>query len=284
MTYAFGTYALDPESLELTNGGEVVEVEPQVFSLLVCLIENRDRVVSKDELIEMVWDGRIVSDGTLNTRINAARKAVGDDGKSQAVIKTFPRRGFRWVAEVGEEDSASINPVSIADKPSIAVLPFENLSNDPEQEFFSDGIAEDIITALSRLRWLSVIARNTTFTYKGQAVDVQMVAQDLGVRYVLEGSIRKAGNRVRISAQLVEGDTGNHLWAQRFDRELEDIFAVQDEITETVAGTVQSEVNLTEQRRVKAKPPESLDAWENYQHGISYLNPYFPSSPDIFYL
>jgi len=150
--------------------------------------------MSKDEIIVQVWEGRIVSDGTLNTRINAARKAVGDDGKVQAVIKTFPRRGFRWVAEVGQSDDTTAKlKAYISDKPSIAVLPFENLSNDPEQEYFSDGIAEDIITGLSRIRSFLVIARNSTFAYKGQAVDVQEVAAELSVRYVLQGSVRKAG-------------------------------------------------------------------------------------------
>ncbi|MFP6732644.1 MAG: winged helix-turn-helix domain-containing tetratricopeptide repeat protein [Rhodospirillales bacterium] len=274
MIYHFGDFALDTDSLELSQGGAPVEVEPQVFSLLACLIENRERVVSKDELIELVWDGRIVSDGTLNTRINSVRRAVGDDGKRQAVIKTFPRRGFRFVAAL--DGDGTENPpaeiTAISDKPSIAVLPFENLSGDPEQEYFSDGIAEDIITALSRLRWLSVISRNTMFTFKGQAVDVQAVAKDLDVRYILEGSVRKAASRVRISVQLVDGGSGNQLWADRYDRELEDIFEVQDEVTASVAGSVQSQLGVSEQNRVRNKPPDSLDAWEAYQRGVALLN------------
>jgi TolB-like protein/Tfp pilus assembly protein PilF len=227
-------------------------------------------VISKDEIIEQVWDGRIVSDGTLNTRINAARKAVGDDGKAQAVIKTFPRRGFRWVAEVGDKISATLSDnLEIAiDKPSIAVLPFENLSNDPEQEYFSDGITEDIITAMGRFHDFFVIARNTMFTYKGQSVDVQEVAKDLGVYFILEGSVRKSGGRVRISAQLNDGETGIQMWAEQFDRELEDIFAVQDEITQTVAAAIGPEIAKLERNKIIMKRPDSLSAWEHYQRGM----------------
>jgi TolB-like protein/Tfp pilus assembly protein PilF len=276
MRAQFGEYTLDTKSLELSSNGKLVEIEPQVFSLLVCLVENRDRVVSKDELIEMVWNGRIVSDSSLNTRINTLRKAVGDDGKTQAVIKTFPRRGFRFVAVVNGSnavDSSVANTTqTTSDKPSIAVLPFKNFSGDPGQVFFSDGITEDTITALSRCRWLSVIGGSTAFSFKDTAVDVQTIASELNVRYVLEGSVQTSGDRVRISAQLVEGETGRHIWAERFDRNLEDIFALQDEITDTVAGTVQSELGLNEQQRIKSKPPESLDAWEAYQRGLAILN------------
>ena len=258
-----------------------MKVEPQVFSLLACLIENRDRVVTKDEVIEMVWDGRIVSDGTLNSRINLARKAVGDDGKAQAVIKTFPRRGFRFVAEVVEVGkSKTMTPANpaVADRPSIAVMPFANLSGDPEQEYFSDGIAEDIITTLSRFSWLMVIARGSTFTYKGKATDVRQIAEEQGVRYVLEGSVRKAHNRVRISVQLVDGINGNDLWAETYDRELEDIFAVQDEITRTVVGAVEPELGKAERYKATIRQPDSLTAWEIYQRGMWHY--YQPGTPE----
>jgi adenylate cyclase len=246
-----------------------------VFSLLACLIENHERVVSKDELIEMVWDGRIVSDGTLNTRINSVRRAVGDDGKAQAVIKTFPRRGFRFVAELEGEGGAEMPPTEIpamSDKPSIAVLPFDNLSGDPEQEYFSDGMAQDIITALCRLRWLKVIARDTTFTYKQKSVDVAEVAGALNVRYVVEGSVRMAGNRVRISVQLIDASDGKHVWAERYDRELEDIFEVQDDITLKVAGSVQSALGKAELERAVTAKPENIDAWTAYQQGLHHFN------------
>ena len=161
--------------------------------------------------------------------------------------------------------------LALPDKPSIAVLPFENMSGDPEQEFFADGMAEEIITALSRYRWFFVIARNSTFTYKGRAVDVTQVARELGVRYVLEGSVRKAGNRVRVTAQLIDATTGNHIWAERYDRELDDIFALQDEITETIVAAIEPELGTVERERARRRPPENLDAWSSYQRGLWHL-------------
>ncbi|MHA1151930.1 MAG: tetratricopeptide repeat protein [Alphaproteobacteria bacterium] len=161
--------------------------------------------------------------------------------------------------------------LALPDKPSIAVLPFDNMSVDPEQEYFADGISEDLITALSKIRWFFVIARNSTFTYKGQAVEVTQVARELGVRYVIEGSVRKAGNRVRISAQLIDATTGHHVWAERYDRDLADIFELQDEMTQTIAGAVEPELSAAERERAVRKPPESLDAWETYQRGLWHL-------------
>lgn len=270
MIYAFDQFKLDSASFALTADGEAVAVEPQVFNVLVFLVENRDRIVSKDELIDAVWDGRAISDGALNSRINSVRRVVGDDGKRQAVIKTFPRRGFRFVAELADAEHAGddAGAALASGKPSLAVMPFENLSGDAEQDYFSDGITEDIITALSRVSQFFVIARNTTFAYRGQAVDVQTVAKELGVRYVLEGSVRKAGNRVRISAQLIAGDTGNHIWADKYDRDLEDVFAVQDEITGTVVAAIGPELSRAEQARAAGKPTENLDAWDLYQRGM----------------
>lgn len=276
MIYQFGDCSLDCQRQELMRAGAPVAVEPQVLRLIAHLIENRDRVVPKGELFAEIWKGRIVSDGTLNTRIAAARAALGDDGGVQSVIKTFSRRGFRFVAEVAEIDamstcsSAEVKPAP--DKPSVAVMPLKNLSGDPEQEYFADGIAEDLITSLSRIRHLLVTARNTTFAYKGQVVDVPAVASALGVRYVLEGSVRKSGNRVRFTVQLIDGETGNHIWAERYDRDLEDIFAVQDEITQIVIGALQPELTRSEIERARRKPPESLDAWDLYQRGLWHEN------------
>ena len=160
---------------------------------------------------------------------------------------------------------------SLSDLPSIAVLPFLNISGDSDQEYFADGLAEDIITALSRIRHFFVLARNTTFTYKGRAVDVQAAAQDFGVKYVLEGSVRKVGNLVRISVQLIDGRTGNHIWAERYDRGLEDIFAVQDDITLSVVGTIEPEISRAEQERARVKPPGSLHAWDYHLRGLWHL-------------
>ncbi len=167
--------------------------------------------------------------------------------------------------------SPAREPLPLPDKPSIAVLPFDNMSGDPDQEYFADGIAEDIITALSKFRWFFVIARNSSFTYKGKSVDVKQVAEELGVRYVLEGSVRKAGSRVRISAQLIDAATGNHVWAERYDRELADIFDLQDEMTAIIVGAIEPELGSAERDRAKRKPPENLDAWDRYQRGLWHL-------------
>ncbi len=169
------------------------------------------------------------------------------------------------------EPKAGAADLALPDKPSIAVLPFDNISGDPEQEYLVDGITEDLITALSKIRWFFVIARNSTYTYKGQAVEVTQVAKDLGVRYVLEGSVRKAGNRVRVTAQLVDATTGHHVWAERYDREIEDIFDLQDEMTQTIVGAVEPELSAAERERALSKPPENLDAWESYQRGLWHM-------------
>ena len=159
-------------------------------------------------------------------------------------------------------------PPAFPDKPSIAVLPFDNLSGDPDQEFFADGMAEDIIAGLSRFRWLFVIARSSTFGYKGKSPDVRDVSRELGVRYVLEGSTRKGGNRIRVVAQLIDALTGNHIWAESYDRELEDIFAVQDEVRDAIVAAIAPEIDAAERVRAERKPPESLDAWDLYQRGL----------------
>src|SRR5205085_1385253 len=194
---------------------------------------------SKDDLIASVWNGRVVSDSTLTSRINAARKALGDSGEGQHLIRTVARKGIRFVGSLRDEEAAppaaedKSEPARLAlplpDRPAIAVLPFTNMSGDREQEYFSDGISEDIITALSKLRWFFVIARNSSFIYKGKAVHLKQIAAELGVGYVLEGSVRKSGGRVRITAQLNDVANGRHIWAERYDRDVADVFAVQDE-------------------------------------------------------
>ena len=468
MAFVFGDHVLDVERRELRRGGERIELEPQVFDFLVYLVVNRDRVVSKDDLIEGVWGGRIVSDSALTTRLNAARRAIGDSGAAQHLIRTVHRKGVRFVAEVRDEGSSTSESVAapidpapaqetkrmaeerverrlaailaadvvgysrligiddegtlaalralrrevidpsiaehrgrivkttgdgmlvefasvvdalrcaaavqremagrnaavaaerriefrvgihqgdivvqngdifgdgvnvaarlealaepggicvsarvqedaagkldlvfddmgeqalkniarpirmyrvaaaamapvrpmperavpdIPDKPSIAVLPFTNMSGDPEQEYFADGMVEDIITALSRIRWLFVIARNSSFTYKGQAVDIKQVGRELGVRYVLEGSVRKAGGRVRITGQLIDAATGAHLWADRFDGSLEDIFELQDQVASSVAGVIEPALQTAETARSAGRPTDDLTAYDLY--------------------
>jgi TolB-like protein/class 3 adenylate cyclase/Tfp pilus assembly protein PilF len=456
--FLFAGHMLDPDRRELRRGPESIAVEPQVFDLLIYLVENRDRVVSKDDLINSIWGGRIVSDSTLTSRVNAARKAVGDSGEEQKLIRTIARKGLRFVGEVriqsnrdeagqsrkiaailvadvagysrlagADEDrilarlravrsdlidptitvhrgrvvkrtgdgllvefrsvvdamrcaievqsdmverNAGVAPdkriefrvgihlgdvveesdgdltgdgVNIAarleeickpggvyvsgaayeqvrdrvresfidlgekalknigrpvrayevtfergvaqtgpgvpdkaprlvlpDKPAIAVLPFTNMSGDPEQEYFSDGISEDIITALSKLRWFFVIARNSSFIYKGKAVHLKQVAEELGVGYVLEGSVRKGGDRVRITAQLNDVATGSHIWAERYDRALADVFAVQDEITEAIVAAIEPQLYAAENFRAQRKPPDSMDAWDLVMRGLSH--------------
>jgi len=274
MIYRFDPYSLDTKSFELKKGSDAVAVEPQVFNVLAFLIKNRDRIVTKDELIEAVWDGRAISDGALNSRINSARRVVGDDGDTQSIIKTIPRRGFRFVAAINEdaEPTAQANfRTPSTDKPSIAVMPFANLSNDPEQEHFSDGIVEDLIAALSRIRRFQVAGRSTTFSYKVRLPDSRQIARELDVRYVIEGSVRKAGNRIRLNIELIDGETGNTIWVERYDRELADIFALQDELALATAGALEPELSRSERDRVRLKSPDSLDAWEAYQQGMSFF-------------
>ncbi len=194
-----------------------------------------------------------------------------DIGAQQVKNIAEPVHVFRVAASSAAQPGEALAMPPLPDKPSIAVLPFTNMSNDPEQEFFADGIAEDIITALSRYSSLFVIARNSCFTYKGRAVDVKVVGRELGVRYVLEGSLRKSGNRIRVTAQLVEAETGNHLWAERYDRDLADIFALQDEITQAVTTAIAPAIAQAEQHRVMRRPPGSLDAWGAYQRGLWHL-------------
>jgi TolB-like protein/cytochrome c-type biogenesis protein CcmH/NrfG len=279
LQFLFEGHVLDIDRRELRRGAETIAVEPQVFDLLVYLVQNRERVVSKDDIIAAVWHGRIVSESTLTSRVNAARKAIGDSGNQQRLIRTVARKGLRFVGEVsigGEAASAEdarepARPApSPGDPPAIAVLPFTNMSGDPEQEYFSDGISEDIITALSKLRWFFVIARNSSFMYKGKSVHLKQVADDLGVRYVLEGSVRKNGDRVRITAQLNDVSTNSHLWAERYDRGLADVFAVQDEITEAIVAAIEPQLYAAESFRAQRKPPDSMDAWDLVMRALSH--------------
>src|SRR5262245_34191051 len=274
MRLTFGRYLLDTNRRELWFGAEPVAIEPQVFDLIAYLVQHRDRVVTKDELLQAVWGGRIVSESALTTRINAARRAVGDTGETQHLIRTLPRKGIRFVGEVQERPlvQKSVPPPAsdaFSEKPSIAVLPFQNMSGDPEQDYFADGVVEEIITALSRINWLFVIARNSSFTYKGGAVDVKQVGRELGVRYVLEGSVRKATNRVRITAQLIDASTRMHLWADRFEGALDDVFDLQDQVTASVVGAISPALEQAELERAERKPTESLSAYEHYLRGIA---------------
>ena len=286
MQFTFDNQTLDTERRELLRDGAPIPVQPQVFDLLVYLVQNRGRVVSKEDLIGQVWDGRTVSDSTFTSRVNAARTAVGDSGRDQKLIRTISRKGLRFVGTVQEQEPSnssrpakrlaekrherSPSALPLPDRPAIAVLPFNNMSGEREQEYFSDGISEDIITALSKLRWFFVIARNSSFTYKGKAVHMKQVAEELGVRYVLEGSVRKSGDRVRITAQLNDVATGSHIWAERYDRDLADVFAVQDQITEAIVAAIEPQLYAAENFRARRKPPNNLDAWDLVMRALSH--------------
>jgi len=273
----FGSYDLDTDRRELKRDGELVPLEPQVFDRLVYLVQNRDRVVSKDDLIASVWGGRIVSESTLTSRINGVRKAVGDSGERQSVIRTIARKGIRFVGEALEQQqpggpaAQSQAPLALPDRPSIAVLPFTSMSDDSEQDYFADGISEEIIIALSRVRWFFVIARQSTFSYRNTGVDAKQIARELGVRYVLAGSVRRHDDRIRVSAQLIDGSSGNNVWARSFDRAVSDIFAVQDEMTQTIVGAIEPELGRAERARARVKARDNLDAWSIYQRGMFHL-------------
>jgi TolB-like protein len=277
LRYLFEDFAFDVDRRELHRGTERVSVEPQVFDLLHHLIRNRDHVVSKSDLMVSVWNGRVVSESALSTRLNAARLALGDNGQQQRLIRTFPRKGVRFVGIVREQhgvagQSLTEPPPAISDRASLAVLPFANLSSDPEQEYFADGIVEDIITALSRNRAFFVIARNSSFTYKGKRVDIKQVGRELGVRYVLEGSVRKFGGRVRVAGQLIEAASGHHLWADRFDGDMADIFELQDQIVTRVVGALTPQLEKAEIDRVKQGTTGDLAAYDLYLRGLASWN------------
>jgi TolB-like protein/Tfp pilus assembly protein PilF len=281
--FLFAGHTLDTATRELRRGDDPVAVEPQVFDVLTYLLQNRERVVSKEDLFASVWRGRTVADSTLASRINAARRAVGDNATEQKLIRTISRRGIRFVGDVdyhprtnGQAQTApprqAFEPPPFllsSDRPAIAVLAFTNLSDDPEQEYFSDGISEDLITALSKLRWFFVIARNSSFIYKGKTVPLKRIAEELGAGYVVEGSVRKSGERVRITVQLNDVTTGSHLWGEHYDRHLADVFAVQDEITDAIVAAVEPQLYAAEDFRARRKQPQSLDAWDLAMRGLS---------------
>jgi adenylate cyclase len=249
---AFGPYVFDDKLASLSRDGEPVAINARGAAILATLLEAHGAVVGRSALIEAGWPGMIVDEANLTVQIGILRKLLGNQPDGRDWIATVPRVGYRLHCE---------EPKIADGTPSIAVLPFQNMSGDPEQEYFADGITEDLITALSRLRGFFVIARNSTVAYKGKTPDIRLVARELGVRYVLEGSMRKAGDRLRVTAQLIDASTGNHIWAERYDRPVADIFALQDEITANIAATIEGKLYAAENLRLKTRPTESLDAW-----------------------
>jgi TolB-like protein/DNA-binding winged helix-turn-helix (wHTH) protein len=295
--FLFGDFRLDRRAGGLfrhDHGADTyVEIGSRALDILGLLVARAGKIVSKDEIIATVWPGTVVEVSNLTVQISALRRVIDRRRSQGSCIQTVPGRGYRFVGAVqpvaeapsppsladnapllvapspidgsAPKSVASANgPPELPNKPSIAVLPFANMSADPEQEYFADGMVEEIITALSRVRWLFVIARNSSFTYKGQAVDVKEVGRELGVRYILEGSIRKAGGRVRIAAQLIDAINGAHLWADRFDGLLQDVFELQDRVASNVAGVIVKALQAVEAARSAARPTNDLTAYDLY--------------------
>jgi len=259
----FGPYHFDVVRRELVRDGSPVKLGSRALDILAALVSAKGAIVTKDELLARVWPGITVEENNLQVQVSVLRKVLDPDGNGQSRLITVPGRGYRIVGLA----NASAGP-ALPDKPSIAVLPFQNMSDDPQQEYFADGIVEDIITALCRFRWLFVIARNSSFAYKGRAFDVKEIGRELGVRYLLEGGVRRAANRVRITTQLVDASNGAHLWAEHFDGDLADIFNLQDRVTASVVGAISPKLVQAEIERIKHKSTASLDAYDYFLRGL----------------
>ena len=261
----FGPFTLDASRNELRNSGEVVNISQRAITLIAALINANGQTISKSELMEKAWPGMIVEDGNLTVQIAALRKALGSDADGNDWIVTVPRVGYRLLLP---HPALTAEPVVL---PSLAVLPFQNLSGEAEQDYFADGIVEDMITALSRFKSFAVVTRNAAFLYKGRSVDLKTVSAELGARYVLEGSVRRAGSRLRITAQLVEAATGAHLWAERFDGTLDEVFDFQDRITESVATLVEPSIQSAEIKRSRRDRPGSVAVYDLYLQAVANL-------------
>jgi TolB-like protein/Flp pilus assembly protein TadD len=280
--FRFGDFELDRGAYELRRGGTALHLQRIPFQLLSLLVERRGQLVTREEILERIWGKGVFvdSENSVNTAVRKIRRALNDDADEPRFIITVPARGYRFAApnsprpptpSVGVYHVPNL-PLPLPDKPSIAVLPFTNMSGDREQEYFSDGITDDLITALSGVPGLFVIARSSTFTYKGKAAKVQDVGRELGVAYVLEGSVRKSYNNLRITAQLVDTTGGNHLWAERYDRPLKDIFALQDEIAQKIVTTLKLQLRLEQQGWVARKHTDNLEAYDYYLRGLEYAS------------
>jgi len=280
---SFGPFSLDPRRRLLLKDGAPIVVGARTLDTLIALVARPNEAISKRELMAVVWPDVTVEEGSLRVQIAVLRKALADGKGGARYITTLAGRGYCFVAPISRARDPPPEPakagstkpaLALPDKPSIAVLAFQNMSGDPEQEYFADGMVEEIITALSRIRWLFVIARNSSFTYKGQAIDVKQVGRELGVRYVLEGSVRKAGGRVRITPQLIDAISGMHIWADRFDGSPEDVFELQDKVAASVAGAIEPALQALETARSASRPTNDLTAYDLYlrawHHALSY--------------
>ena len=273
---SFLEFQLDLGRGELRRNGDPVQVEPQVLDLIAYFAERPGLLVTRDDLIDAIWNGRIISDSAISSRINAARVALGDDGNAQRLIKTIPRRGFRFEAAL--KQPAAATPKKLPEKPSVAVLPFQNLSGDPEQAYFSNGVTDDILTDLSRYEELFVSARHSSFAYGDTTVASSEIAAELGVHYFVEGSVRRAGNRIRVTARLIDPWTGAQLWGERFDRDMTDIFEVQDEITRIIVNTLSGEISRQHHQRSLTKSVDMVNAYDHVLRAFDHVWKFNPDS------
>jgi TolB-like protein len=275
--FAFGPFILDTQRGRLLRGGRPVAVSSKALRLLEALLGSAGQVLTKTELMRAAWGDTAVEESNLSVQIAALRKQLGSGPDGEDWITTIPRVGYRFVGLPAEEPLERLtepkaSPTECERRPSIAVLPFANLSGEKDQEYLVDGITEDIITALTRFRWFFVIARNSSFAYKGKSIDAKQVAQELGVQYLLEGSVRRSGQQIRISAQLIDAISGKHIWAERYDLELADVFAIQDEIAERVAGAIEPELLKTEGAQAAARHTGNMTAWDLVRRGTWHFH------------
>lgn len=282
MIYTFGPYSLDPEKVELSHNGVAVAVEPQVFALLTLLIANRNRMVPKEEIIERVWDGRIISDTSIATRVKQARAAIGDDGKAQKFIRTVHGQGFRFIGEVKVEGSPTAQTndappdelpegLKRSEQPSIAVLPFQSMGVPGTSSILADAIPHELIQALSKLRWLFVIARGSTFRFRGSEQDPQQIGKALGARYMLTGSVEDHGTQIVITTELCDTRTGAAIWGERFKAPKADVHEIRAEIVAKVIASLEIYIPLNEVQAARMQNSSSLDAWSNYHLGIQNM-------------
>jgi adenylate cyclase len=299
--WRFEDFELDPVAYRLLHNDRIVRLERIPFELLRLLVERRGQLVTREEILERVWGKGVFvdSENSINTAVRKIRRALNDDADAPRFVVTVPARGYRFVASIQETNGAIVAPkgvpifpvnstpsqqsraagihtgqalpLALPDKPSIVVLPFTNLSGDREQEYFSDGLTDDLISSLARLPGLFVIARTSAFTYKGRAMKVQDISREIGVRFVLDGSVRRAANRVRVTAQLVDATTGGHLWAERYDRPMKDIFALQDEIVRRIVTTLNLQLSLWDKYGLLVtKRTDNLEAYDDFLRGLEY--------------
>ncbi|HEY9216790.1 MAG TPA: winged helix-turn-helix domain-containing protein, partial [Phenylobacterium sp.] len=285
MIYRFGAYSFDTGKFELSNAGAVVPLEPQVFALLRLLIENRERLVTKDEIVEQIWNGRIVSEAAVSSRVKSARQAVGDDGAAQRLIRTYPKLGFRFVGEVQTraepapaappDETVQKEPVS---RPSIAVLPFAVIGGSPAASAMAEALPHDLIAELSRLRWLFVIARGSTFRFRGADADVAKVRAALGVGYCLTGSVEMGDGAMALSVELCDARDGGVIWSERFRAAPGAVHEIRETIVQAVIAALELQVPQIEARRARLKSPESLDAWSAYHLGLNWMYRFTPEA------